>query len=164
MSIVEQPRRVGRYRWIPWVFVGAMTVVVVVNAGLVYFALRRPVGIVAASPYEAGLKFNAVLAQQARQASIGWRVAAGYFPAGDRTGTVAIDIRDKAGTVIRGLQPRITLLRPVDVVDPVIVALAETSPGRYAAMVALPLHGQWDMTIDIDAPHRFTATHRIVVP
>lgn len=164
MSTVDLRPRTNRYRWIPWAFAGCMTVVIAVNAVLVYFATREPVGIVAASPYEAGLKFNAVLAQQARQASLGWQVSAGFFTKGDRTGMVAIDVRDRNGQALHGLKPRITLSRPVEVVDPVVVTLSEAGGGRYATTVTLPLHGQWDMTIDIDAPNRFTATHRIVVP
>jgi nitrogen fixation protein FixH len=155
-----------RYRWIPWVFVGAMTLVICVNGVLVYFATREPVGTVASSPYEAGLKYNAVLNQRTRQAAQGWQVAAGYFPKSPGTGEVAVEIRDRTGKPLLGLQPHIRLSRPIEVVDPIDAVLVEEGrQGRYSTLIAVPRHGQWDVTIDIDeGTDRFTAVHRIVVP
>jgi nitrogen fixation protein FixH len=152
-------------------FVGAMLLVVCVNAGLVYFAVREPVGIVAASPYEKGLHFNSELAQRSRQDALGWQVSAGYFPnAAGKTsanisgsnGQIVVELRDRAGKPLRGLAGQIRLVRPVEVLAPVDAILVEGNEGRYTATVALPRHGQWDVTIDIG--DQFSAVHRIVVP
>lgn len=156
--------RPRRYRWIPWLYVLAMTVVIGVNAVLVYFAVREPVGVVAASPYEKGLHFNTELAQRAQQDALGWQVAAGYFPQAGGTGEIAIELRDSNGKPLIGLQPRVRLTRPIEVVAPIDVVLKDQGNGRYAARIAPTRHGQWDVAIDIAAPHHFTAVHRIVVP
>lgn len=156
--------RAPRYRWIPWLYVGGMALVICVNAALVYFAIREPIGIVAASPYEKGLHFNRELAQRARQDALGWQVAAGYFATTGNTGEIAIELRDGTGKPLAGLQPRVRLSRPIEVVAPIDVALTDQGNGRYSAIVAPPRHGQWDLTIDIAAPTLFNAVHRIVVP
>jgi len=159
--VSSRPRR---YRWIPWLYVVAMTVVICVNAVLVYFAVREPVGVVAASPYEKGLHFNAELAQRARQDALGWQVAAGYFPKAGGTGEIAIELRDSAGKPLAGLQPHVRLSRPIEVVAPIDVVLNDQGNGRYTAIVAPPRRGQWDLAIDVAGPQTFNAVHRIVVP
>ena len=71
--IIAKP---NTYRWIPWVFVGAMALVVAVNGGLVYFALREPVGIIVKNPYQDGLRYNRTLEERQRQKAVGrWRPA-----------------------------------------------------------------------------------------
>jgi nitrogen fixation protein FixH len=153
-----------RYRWIPLLYVAAMLLVVCVNAALVYFAIREPVGMVAASPYEKGLHFNAELAQRARQDALGWQVAVGYFAKTAGTGEIAIELRDSAGKPLAGLQPRIRLSRPIEVVAPIEVVLNDRGNGRYSAIVAPPRRGQWDLAVDVAGPMQFNAVHRIVVP
>ena len=52
-----------RGRWIPWVFVGGMGLVIGVNAILVWFALTTFTGVTTPRAYDRGRTYNDVLAE-----------------------------------------------------------------------------------------------------
>ncbi|MCZ8150271.1 MAG: FixH family protein, partial [Roseomonas sp.] len=56
----------NRSRWIPWAFVGGMTVVVLVNLVLVYAALSTFTGVTTGRSYDRGRAYNLVLEEAAR--------------------------------------------------------------------------------------------------
>ena len=70
-SGVSASRR-GRYLWIPRAFAGGLAVVIAVNIGLAYFALRSAPGTVSDQPYEEGLAYDCILARAA--ATSLWRM------------------------------------------------------------------------------------------
>ena len=64
-----------RSTWIPWVFVGGMALVVLVNLVLVYAALSTFTGVTTGKSYDRGRSYNQVLAEAARQDALGWAAA-----------------------------------------------------------------------------------------
>ncbi|MCW8952841.1 MAG: FixH family protein, partial [Rhodospirillales bacterium] len=44
--------------WYPWIFVGGMTIVVIVNGIMIYFALSTFTGLETRNHYEKGLAYN----------------------------------------------------------------------------------------------------------
>jgi nitrogen fixation protein FixH len=159
-----QPRS-NRYRWIPWVFVAAMGVVVVVNGGLVYFATREPVGIVVKNPYQDGLRYNETLKERRQQAALGWQIAAGVFgEAGASPVEVRVEAKDANGQPLPYLQGRILFDRPVEKLPPIESELASTGNGNYIGVAALPRAGQWDLTIEFsDGTRRHSSSTRVTV-
>ena len=63
----------NRSRWIPWAFVGGMTLVVVVNLIMVYYAVSTFTGVTVPRSYERGRGYDEVLAEAARQDALGWQ-------------------------------------------------------------------------------------------
>jgi len=154
-----------RYRWIPWVFVAAMTVVVAVNGGLVYFATREPVGIIVKNPYQDGLHYNERIAERRQQMALGWQVAAsvsGEVEAGPME--VRVEARDRAGQPLPSLAGKIRFDRPVERMAPVEAELVPLGNGRYMASARLPRAGQWDLTVDFsDGAAQHSSSTRITV-
>lgn len=155
-----------RSRWIPWLFVAGMSLVVAVNGVLVYFATREPVGIVVRNPYVEGLRYGERLAERDRQAALGWQVAAGVIgSAGSEPVRIRILVSDSSGTPLSGLKGRLRLERPIERLPPIEIDLNATGEGEYAAAAVLPRAGQWEMTVDLVAgSQRHSSSTRIMVP
>ena len=151
MTMQQSPSEPGKptYRWIPWLFVAAMGLVVLVNGVLIYFALGSRSAVVGKSPYEEGRLYGRTLAQRDAQAGQNWRVSAGYV--GDlRGGKIASDLRDGAGAPIDNARVLAKVSRPVGHAPPQIVALQPQGQGRYAAEYTVATAGQWELAIEID--------------
>lgn len=148
-----------RSRWIPWVFAGGMLVVVAVNAVLITTALNSFPGLVVQRPYDRGIAYNDELRQNRTQAVLGWTVSPRY-----EAGRLTVAIADASGAAVPGLAVRATMSRPLGGEAQVEAGLAPATEG-YAAAIALPRHGQWDLRIAASgAAGDYRATYRILVP
>ena len=144
-------KKPNTYGWIPWVFVGAMALVVAVNGVLVYFAVREPVGIIVKNPYQDGLRYNSRLEERERQKALGWQVAAGMSGKSAPSATeIRVEAQDDAGRALDGLKGRVRFDRPVERLPAIEAELIQIGPGAYVASVVLPRPGQWEMTVDLD--------------
>lgn len=142
--------------WIPWAFVAAFLVVIAANATMASFAFSSWTGIATPDAYRKGLAYNATLAAARRQAELGWQGAVSY--AGGEAGRVEFALRDRAGAPVIGATVRATFVRPTSEGHDFEVALEPLGGGRYAARVAPPLPGVWDLRIAAtrgDAAARF---------
>lgn len=149
MNPVSAADPVRRDRWIPWVFVAGFAVVVAVNATMIVYAVSSFSGLATANPYERGVEYNRVLAEQDRQAALGWTLVPEFAPgrAGTNAGVLTLRAAGADGAPLRGLAVAVELTRPIDAVPPVEFALRETGDGLYRAEIALPRAGQWDLHI-----------------
>ena len=86
-----------RSRWIPWVFVGGMTLVVMVNLVLVYFAVSTFTRVTVPRSYERGRGYDTVLAEAARQDALGWQAEVAL--AG---GALRVAATDREGRPVHG--------------------------------------------------------------
>ena len=155
----------NRYRWIPWVFIVAMSVVVVVNGGLIYFATREPVGIIVKNPYQDGLRYNETLKERRQQVALGWQIAAGVFgETGASPVEVKVEAKDASGQPLPYLQGTILFERPVEKLPPIRGELAALGSGNYIGTAVLPRAGQWDLTIEFtDGTRRHSSSTRVTV-
>lgn len=138
--------------WYPWLFVAAFALVIGVNGVMIKLAVGSFSGLQTAHPYERGLDYNATIAAARAQAELGWQVEfaateTSRDQAGGRTVAVTAQFLDRNGRPLTGLQVRALLLRPAAQGYDLEIDLAEQGGGRYAAETALPLPGQWDLTI-----------------
>ncbi len=126
----------NRGRWIPWVFVGGMAVVVVVNAILITQAIGTFTGVTVGQSYDRGRTYNAVLAEAARQDALGWTLATQL-----EGGRLVVTARDRAGAPVRGVLEG-HMLRPLDGER---VALAEAAAaGRFTLDLPELRAGLWE--------------------
>ncbi|TWB40501.1 FixH family protein [Nitrospirillum pindoramense] len=155
MTVIELPRRSpppaqAKRSLIPWIFVGGMGVVIVVNSILIYYALHSWTGIVTAKPYERGIEYNKVLEAQAQQDALGWVFDADIEPvAKDSQGNSVLTVRITGpdGAALEGMALTGRLVRPIDIMPDVPLTFTAAGNGRYTASVALPKHGQWDLKL-----------------
>jgi len=150
-----EPRRSA---WIPWVFVGAMGLVIVVNAVLVIAAMTTFSGMDVAHPYEAGRSYDAVLAEAERQDALGWKAE---LTEGDRM--LAITVRDRNGHAVQGTLTGL-LRRPAERGD-VLLEPLPIAPGRWIAPIEAR-RGQWDVRLALEGSNgqRLDIQKRILLP
>ena len=165
----DATRIARRSRWIPWAFIGFFAGVAAVQAVMIYFALESFSGLATDSPYERGLEYNKTLAAKAAETALGWQVETrfveGANPPAGRAGKLELELRDRDGRPITGASIAATLRRPLGAAVTLELALQSAAPGLYRAPAELPLAGQWDVDLDIDAPAgEAHFTHRLFVP
>ncbi len=155
----------GRDRWIPLSFVAAMGLVVAVNAAMVTIALRTDNGLTRDDPFARGLAYNRVLAEAERQGATGWQFDVALRPAGAGTARLTVRATDRAGLPLETARVEGELVWPIEKRDAVPVSLGEGEPGFYAATVALPRRGQWDVHLVVRrAGETVELRQRAVVP
>ncbi|MDB5375518.1 MAG: rane protein [Belnapia sp.] len=148
-----------RSRWIPWVFVGGMLLVLAVNGGLILAAIRTSSGVAISRPYERGRGYDRVLAAAARQDALGWSAEVAVEGAALLVGLHDRDGQPVAATLTGLLQ------RPAER-DAVPLDWLPLGPGRWSAPLAGIRRGQWEARLTLAAPDgaRFEAQRRILLP
>lgn len=148
-----------RGRWIPWVFVGGMALVVAVNGALVWFSLSTFTGVTVSRAYERGRGYDLVLAEAVRQDALGWR--------GDislEARVLRVVIQDRAQQPLHGRVEGV-LLRPLEGVE-VPLGFTATGHGRFAARLEPLRAGQWEarLTFFDEAGMAFDMRKRFILP
>ena len=135
-------------------------VVIGVDASFTVMAIRTFPGQVSVTPYEDGLLYDRHIAQQAAQARLGWRAAAGAEP-----GQVALTFRDRSDRPLTGLTIRGQLERPATETGRIALTFVEDRPGRYVAPAGR-ISGAWDLTAQAQGPAggAFVAERRLTWP
>lgn len=114
-------------------------VIFAVNGSFTYFALSSFPGLTTEQAYEEGLSFNQTLENVAKQNAIGW-ISAVQLTQG---GQVTIEIADRDGKALSGLNVQTVLMRPLDNESDQTLSLKEIRPGNYQTTGAQINPGQW---------------------
>jgi nitrogen fixation protein FixH len=132
----------NRSRWIPWVFVGGMTVVVLVNLVLVYAALSTFTGVTTGKSYDRGRAYNRVLEEAARQDALGWSARVTL-----EGGVLNLIATGREGLPVGGRVQGV-LHRPLEGAE-LPLDFAAAGPGRFIAAAAPPASGQWEVRLTL---------------
>lgn len=148
-----------RGRWIPFVFVGLMLIVVAVNGVLVFAALSTFTGVTSAHAYEEGRAYNHILEEAARQEALGWQASVQWSG-----GRLSVTVTDREGLPVPGHMEG-TLQRPLEGTTRPL-ALAAAAPGRWGAAAADLAAGQWEARLVLRGPRaeKLDIRQRIFVP
>ena len=151
--------------FIPWIFAGAMALVVAVNAGMVTIALMTFPGLAHDHAFARGLAYNQVIAALERQEELGWTLQMSLAAGTARDATLRVRLNDRDGNALGGARVTVTLLRPLESDTPIQVELREGEIGSYAAALPGLRRGQWDARIHVvRAGSGFATTQRMVIP
>ncbi len=147
--------------WYPWLFVGGLGIVVIVNGFLVYFAINSWTGLSTEGHYDKGLAYNQTLDAQRQQNALGWKANFIY----NLDGNISVRLTDTNGKPLDNLKVKAQLYRPSqDDVD-YIVDLQRTLAGTYQAKPQLPLPGLWEVRLSANrGSDTFRLRRRIQVP
>ncbi len=148
----------NRGRWIPWIFVGGMLVVVVVNGVLIFQAVTTFTGVTVGQSFDRGRTYNQVLNEAARQDALGWTLNAYMEP-----GRIIVNARDRGGAPIQGVLEAY-LLRPLDGQR---VAFPDTAAtGRFIQDLPQLRAGLWEFRglLVSAAGERHDLRHRFTLP
>lgn len=149
----------SRDRWIPWAFAGAMLLVFVVNAGMVFAALSTFTGVTVGKSYDRGRAYNQVLEEAARQDALGWR--GDVRVAGN---ALALTVQDREGQGVAGRVQGV-LRRPVEGND-IALEFEPGSRGNWQAALPALAPGQWEARLRVaDAGGRhLDVVRRVMLP
>jgi nitrogen fixation protein FixH len=140
-------RLTGQDRWIPWSFVGFFVVLIAVNGVMVTFALDTWPGMESANAYEDGLAYNKTLDEARRQEAMGWHYGFAFSQPGALDAHIEVSLRDRDGTALSQAMVTARLVRPTSEGHDFEVELPGDGSGRFAADVALPLPGLWEVRV-----------------
>jgi nitrogen fixation protein FixH len=146
------------WRFFPHALIAGLGVVVLVNIGMVWAALRTFPGVAALDVFDASNGYDEVLAQAAREAALGWSVQ----PQGEAL-TPALTLADRDGQPLTGATLTAQARRPLGPDMRTAVVFEEAGPGRYVATAPLPAEGQWELRLTVEhVGQTLHATRRIV--
>jgi len=149
--------------------IGFFAAVIAVDVGMAVQAYATFPGEVSATPFEDGLKFNSTLAERAAERSMGWRasVKATVLGAGETINSgrtqLLVNISDRAGRPVRGLDLLGRLERPATETGGRNLRFVEIRPGAYQAF-APDTPGAWDLALSgaDRSGHPFEAQSRML--
>ena len=148
-----------RDRHVPWLFVAGFAVVIAVNGIMVWLAIGSFSGLYTPQPRQRSLHYNEIIARQADRDALGWRLDVRWLAQDDR---LEIALVDAQGRPLGDARLHAELVRPAEKRPPLAVDLVAVDIGRYAATVALPARGNWDLDVVVDHDgQRFAQTRRM---
>jgi nitrogen fixation protein FixH len=152
--------RHSAWRFFPWAVIGGLGIVVLVNAGMVFAALHSFPGQAGSEDFALSNHYDAVLDREARDAALGWTVTA----VADDSGRPLVMLTQRDSTPLRGASVAASAERPIGAPQPRTLGFRETTPGHYLADAALPVFGQWELTLSASVGgSAMTITRRVVV-
>jgi nitrogen fixation protein FixH len=143
-TLAPRPRRLSL---IPLAFFGAFGVVAAVNATMITLAVRSTPALVTTKSFERGKGYNLELAAAEAQAALGWSETVSFAPRAGEKSDLVVRFATRDGAAVEQLAVTARFVRPVGNAAPLDAELAETAPGRYAALIALPQPGQWQLEL-----------------
>jgi nitrogen fixation protein FixH len=159
MNAMTLPPRRGR--WIPWVFVGGMALVVAVNGVLITAAVTTFTGTTVGHAYDRGSTYNHILEEAARQRALGWSAEVAWAD-----GRLTLRARDHDGaplpadTAVTGI-----LQRPLAGTE-LPLAFQPSGAGAWAAGAQVPEPGQWEARLTLTRldGSRLQVQRRLMLP
>jgi len=141
-----EPRLKGKH--VLFILLGFFGIVFAVNGVFVYEALHTLPGEDRGATYEAGLRYNAMLAEQRAQENLRWSHKSGFSLASG----VSVSIADADGSPVAGLSVEGWLERPASAEPDRKLAFTEASAGRYEAAAGAAEAGAWILAFTAQKP------------
>ena len=158
----EQPSRIDR--WIPWMFVAFLAVVLAANGTLVAIALSTWTGLSTTDAYKKGLAYNQTLEAARAQAALGSQAELGFMQLEERRGRLDLFLKNAAGVPIDRAEVRVSLVRPTQQGHDFDVLLESRGGGQYTRIIDVPMAGIWDALIRAEkAQQVFQLQKRLLV-
>ena len=147
--------------------VGIVVVLLLFAAGniqMMRLASADPSFAVEPDYYRKAVAFDSTMAQQRRNADLGWIVTAAIdretIPA-----TVSVRLADGTGQPVRDAKVRIDARFNARANDVLTADLTETAPGTYTGRLGVKFAGEWEVRVDaVRAADHFTASARTQAP
>ena len=153
-----QPR--SAWRFFPLAVIACMAVVIAVNVGMAWSAIRTFPGAAVNDTFDHSNDYDKVLNAAANEAALGWSLHLSMDGA-----VPVVRLADRDGHAIEGARVTAIAQRPLGADAATDLAFHADAPGRYAAAAALTQRGQWDLLFTANVGDRhFHATRRVVVP
>ena len=126
--------------------IGFFIIVIGVNVGMAFIAVKTFSGLQTEKPYENGLAFNREIRKSQEQAALGWRVEEHIIRSADNIVDMEIGVRDQQEQVVKGLVISAIMKSPADYHKDCRSELIGDAQGIYRAQFPCSA-GQWDVEI-----------------
>ena len=158
-------RRLGKEHVWPTIVIAALSANVVLGIVLARVASSGASLTVEPDYYRKAVEWDSTLAQQRRNASLGWRLAPAMGARhGAEGGVLAFTIEDAAGLPVSGAEVRVEARQVAHADEPLVARLAPAEPGRYGGVVPMRRDGLWEFRVDaVRGSDRFTEVVRLDV-
>lgn len=121
-----------------------------VNIAFMIVANRDPSFAVEPDYYRKALEWDQTMAQEARNAELGWTISARLGPAGVGAGRLVATIRDRAGALLGGATVTVEAFPSARAREIATLALAPTGEaGVYAATLPSGRPGLWELRMRV---------------
>lgn len=148
------------WRFYPIATAGALFLVFLVNAGMVWSALATFPGAAKENGFDESNVYNSVMAAAAQQKALGWQVKTAL-----QNGRLLITLHDRTGAALNGARIDAEAERPLGVKNTTALGFLPAGDGLYLANAALPLSGQWDLALHItQGQEQVRLTRRVLAP
>lgn len=145
MNLIKRPLTgKGVLAW----FLGFFALVFVANGAFVYFAHSSWTGLDRKDAYREGLAYNQTLAAAKAQKELGWVSELELEKREGGTYRMTATFADGEDAAIFGLEVVVRIRRPATDAFDRTAMLESIGEGRYAADIALPEPGQWDVEVE----------------
>lgn len=134
----------------PLAIVAVLAMTVAANIALLWQANAAGSNDIEPDYYRRALAWDSTQAEHARSVALGWRAEAGFAAAGAGS-LLEVVLADSLGRSLPGASVTVVGRHNLDPLHPLTWRLAETAPGRHAAVVQLPHAGRWELRV---AAHR----------
>jgi nitrogen fixation protein FixH len=157
--IIEQETAKSPWRFFPVATAGALLLVMVVNAGMVWSALRTFPGAAQNDGFDESNAYNQILDAVERQNALGWHVSAEILS----NGRAVLHLKDRHGQPLLGAKVEANAIRPLGPAYATRLQFLPSKDGSYLADAALPLRGQWDLMLyAVRAGQEYRVTRRVL--
>jgi nitrogen fixation protein FixH len=159
MSASDTPSRRLTGRHVLAVLLGFFGVMLGVNGAMVYLALATFGGIDTPDAYRKGLAYNATIAEESVQGSLGWTTRLRYDEPLD---VLRLEVSDGAGRGVSGLRIAGRLMRPATSrLDRAIGELVDRGRGHYELSLDGVEAGAWIVAFEAQGSRPDGATFRM---
>lgn len=136
----------------PLAVVGALVVTVGANIAILVLANDSDRAVVEPNYYEKAVAWDSTMAQERRNASLGWTIRATLVPGPDGARLQA-SLADRSGAPVAGATIRVEAIHNADAWRPVEGRLRESGAGAYGADLPLRHAGLWELRFTADRDH-----------
>jgi nitrogen fixation protein FixH len=158
-SNIQPDRQPSLWRLYPYAVAAFLGVVMVVNFGMAWTALRTFPGVATHDVFDHSNNYDQVLAAAAREAALGWSMHAELDQ-----GRPVVVLAGPDGRPLTNARLEGRAHRALGADDTVELAFQAIAPGRFIAVAALDEPGQWDLQLVASQDgHMLHATRRLVV-
>jgi nitrogen fixation protein FixH len=158
-SNFRRDRQRSLWRLFPHAVAVSLGVVMVVNFGMAWTALKTFPGVATRDVFDRSNTYDLVLQAAAREAALGWSLQAEL-----QEGRPVVMLTGRDGQPLTGARVEGSAHRPLGADDAVDLAFQPSAPGRFVAERALGEPGQWDLLLVASQDGRILhATRRVVV-
>lgn len=119
------------------------------NAALIYLALDSWPGLDTKSAYKEGLVYDQEIEAAHAQDARAWQVEATVGREGEDLVVMRLDIHDKDGHPVSGLEVTAAFKRPTDTADDMTMTFKDAGFGGYVGQLAGVPTGAWTVVIDM---------------